>query len=64
MSEISRSTVIPQAQKLGQTVLQSHGSHKVAEQYRRLAAEIEKRLERFDSEAQAIHPNVLMAANG
>ncbi len=61
---ISRSTVIPQAQKLGQTVLQSHGSHKVAEQYRRLGTEIETRLERFDQEAREAHLAPSVAFNG
>jgi len=60
---ISRSTVIPQSQKVGKTVLQTHGSHKVADQYRRLAVEIEERLHRFEAEAAA-DPHGRTVANG
>ncbi len=41
---ISRSTVIPQAQKLGKTIFQTAPKHKVTEQYRKLAREIEARI--------------------
>jgi chromosome partitioning protein len=41
---ISRSTVVPQAQKLGKTVLQTDPTHKVADQYRALAREFEARI--------------------
>ena len=41
---ISRSTVIPQAQKLGKTLFQTHPTHAVTEQYRALAREVETRL--------------------
>lgn len=44
---ISRSTVIPQAQKLGKTIFQTHPTHKVTEQYRELAHEIEARLAEY-----------------
>ena len=40
---ISRSTVVPEAQKLGKTVFQTDPTHKVAQQYRALAREIEER---------------------
>lgn len=43
-TEISRSTVIPQTQEIGQTLFQSHPSHKVTEQYRRIAREVEDRI--------------------
>lgn len=43
-TEISRSTVIPQTQEVGQTLFQSHPTHKVTEQYRRLAREVEDRV--------------------
>lgn len=42
-STISRSTVVPEAQKLGRTVLQTDPTHKVAQQYRDLANEVEQR---------------------
>lgn len=38
-TEISRSTVVPQAQREGTTLFQLHPSHKVTEQYRALAQE-------------------------
>lgn len=40
---ISRSTVVPEAQKNAKTVLQTDPSHKVAQQYRTLAQEVEQR---------------------
>jgi len=45
---ISRSTVVPQAQKIGKTVLQTDSTHKVAEQYRALAREIEARIAQIE----------------
>lgn len=44
---ISRSTVIPSAQKNGRTVFQTAPDHAVADQYRALATEIEERLEKL-----------------
>ena len=41
---ISRSTVVPQAQKQGKTLFQTHPNHIVTEQYREIAADIERRL--------------------
>lgn len=41
---IGRSTVIPQSQKLGQTLFQTNRFHKVTEQYRQLALEVEQRI--------------------
>lgn len=41
---IHRSTVIPRAQKQGRTIFQTHPAHKVTDQYRELAREIEARL--------------------
>lgn len=43
--QLSRAVAIPEAQKLGQTVLQCNPGHKVAEEYRQLALELESRLE-------------------
>src|SRR3954453_19942564 len=40
---ISRSTVVPEAQKLAKTVFQTDPTHKVAQQYRALAREVEER---------------------
>jgi len=44
---ISRSTVVGEAQKLGKTIFQTHPTHKVTDQYRALALEIENRLAQF-----------------
>jgi chromosome partitioning protein len=44
---ISRSTVIGEAQRLGKTIFQTDPSHKVTEQYRKLASELEQRLAAF-----------------
>jgi len=41
---LHRSTVVPQAQRLGTTVLRHAPDHKLAEQFRRLGAEVEERL--------------------
>jgi chromosome partitioning protein len=43
--QLSRSVAIPEAQKLGRTVLEADPTHKIAEQYRELARELEARLE-------------------
>lgn len=45
---ISRSTVVPEAQKLSKTVFQTDPSHKVAQQYRALAQEVEERTGRVE----------------
>ncbi len=42
--QLGRAVAIPEAQKVGKTVLQTDPSHKVAEQYRELAREMEARL--------------------
>jgi chromosome partitioning protein len=44
---ISRSTVVGEAQKLGKTIFQAYPDHKVTDQYRALAREVEARLEAF-----------------
>jgi cellulose biosynthesis protein BcsQ len=53
---ISRAVVIPKAQKVGKTIFQTHSTHKVTEQYRRLAREIEERLEQLTQPAAAVSP--------
>lgn len=58
-TSIGRSTVIPQTQKVGKTLFETHSTHKVTDQYRALAKEIEERLERLEQ------PNHMRsAANG
>jgi len=44
-TDISRTTAIPSAQKMGKTLFQTASDHPVTDQYRALAAEIEERLE-------------------
>jgi chromosome partitioning protein len=65
---ISRSTVVPEAQKEGKTIFQTAPYHKVCEQYRSLANEIETRLGRASLlEANASgspHDSISEAANG
>lgn len=51
---ISRSTVIPSAQRRGKTVFQTNPDHAVADQYRALAAEIEERLARLTGPASFV----------
>ena len=43
-AKISRAVAVPRAQGLGLTLFQTESNHKVAEQYRRLARELEKRI--------------------
>jgi chromosome partitioning protein len=43
-TSIGRSTVIPLCQKAGKTLFETHGAHKVTDEYRALAREIEDRL--------------------
>jgi len=43
-TSISRSVVIHETQKLGKTLFETHPEHKVCDQYRALALEVEKRL--------------------
>lgn len=47
-TSIGRSTVIPQTQKAGKTLFETHSTHKVTDEYRKLAFEIEERLMRIE----------------
>jgi chromosome partitioning protein len=58
-TEIGRSVVIPEAQKRGQTIFQTEPRHKVTEQYRELAREIERRFTLREQE----QPAEIAAAN-
>lgn len=55
---ISRAVVIPKAQKLGKTIFQTNSTHKVTEEYRSLAREIEERLADFDKTLMSSPPVV------
>jgi cellulose biosynthesis protein BcsQ len=43
-TEISRSVVIQEAQRVGKTIFQYQGDHMVTQEYRQLAREVEERL--------------------
>jgi chromosome partitioning protein len=45
---IGRSTVIPQTQKVGKTLFETHSTHKITDEYRSLAEELEERLTRLE----------------
>lgn len=63
---ISRSTVVPEAQKIAKTVFQTDPTHKVAQQYRALAQEVEERTGRMRNAApsQELKPSRLKEPNG
>jgi chromosome partitioning protein len=46
---IGRSTVIPQTQKVGKTLFETHSTHKVTGEYRAIAREVEERFQKLDS---------------
>lgn len=48
-TSIGRSTVIPQTQKVGKTLFETHSTHKITDAYRALAGEIEERLAKLES---------------
>lgn len=50
-TSIGRSTVIPQTQKVGKTLFETHSTHKITDEYRSLAHEIENRLEKIETKA-------------
>jgi chromosome partitioning protein len=50
---ISRSVVIDEAQKAGKTLIETHSDHKVADQYRSLASELEARLKVYATAVDA-----------
>jgi chromosome partitioning protein len=52
-STIGRSTVIPQTQKVGKTLFETHSTHKVTDEYRALAREIEERLLKLEAPLSA-----------
>ena len=48
---ISRTTIIPSAQKMGRTIFQTEPHHKVTEQFRSLAKEFESRMKLVDAQS-------------
>lgn len=51
---IGRSTVIPRAQETGKTLFQTAPTHKVTDQYRSLATEVEERIHSFTAESHQL----------
>jgi chromosome partitioning protein len=47
-TSIGRSTVIPQTQKVGKTLFETHSTHKITDEYRALAQEIEERVAKIE----------------
>ena len=58
---IGRSTVIPQTQKVGKTLFETHSTHKVTDEYRALALEIEERFAAIETNE---HPEERSVVNG
>jgi chromosome partitioning protein len=58
-TSIGRSTVIPQTQKVGKTLFETHSTHKVTDEYRRLAGEIEDRLAVIEGQGTSVEPTDL-----
>jgi len=52
ITTISRSTAVPQAQRVGKTIFQTEPEHKVAEQYRMLARELEARIAQIEGKGE------------
>src|SRR6516162_8195281 len=52
-TSIGRSTVIPQTQKVGKTLFETHSTHKVTDEYRALAHEIENRFLKLETSVPA-----------
>jgi len=50
---ISRAVVIPKAQKVGKTIFQTNSTHKVTDEYRSVAREIEERLANAETSASS-----------
>jgi chromosome partitioning protein len=46
---IGRSTVIPQTQKVGKTLFETHSTHKLTDEYRAIAVELEERISRLET---------------
>ncbi len=63
-STIGRSTVIPQTQRVGKTLFETHSTHKVTDEYRALADEIEERLQKLESPISATKEEERSVANG
>ena len=63
-STIGRSTVIPQTQKVGKTLFETHSTHKVTDEYRALAREIEERLNKIENSNSGPTSDERSVANG
>jgi chromosome partitioning protein len=64
-TSIGRSTVIPQTQKVGKTLFETHSTHKITDEYRALAQEIEERLLKIEGPLNTdLVEKVEVVANG
>jgi chromosome partitioning protein len=64
-TSIGRSTVIPQTQKVGKTLFETHSTHKITDEYRALAQEIEERLLKIEGPLNTdLEEKVEVVANG
>lgn len=63
-TSIGRSTVIPQTQKAGKTLFETHSTHKLTDEYRSLAVEIEERLLRLEGKAMETPTEQREVVNG
>lgn len=61
-TEISRTVSIVTAQKAGRTLLQTNPTHQVSDQFRRLAAEIEERIDVMESRGRSADASTLTPA--
>ena len=63
-TSIGRSTVIPLTQKVGKTLFETHANHKVTDEYRALAQEVEARLAKIEGSRSETANNHRSVANG
>src|SRR5262249_54473744 len=63
-TEVSRAVAIPQAQQHGKSIFQMEPSHKVAEEYRQLAREVEARIAEVAARRAASPASAGEAVNG
>jgi chromosome partitioning protein len=63
-TEVSRAVAIPQAQQQGKSIFQMEPGHKVAEEYRQLAREVEARIAEFAAKKAAGPAAAGEAVNG
>jgi chromosome partitioning protein len=63
-TEISRAVAIPQCQQLGKSIFQVEPGHKVAEEYRQLAREVQARINEIAAKVNPLEAQAEEVANG